>query len=245
MGKYSNVPSQTTPSKTKICNLHPKARRRASPSLLYRSLTRGLNIQISSYKKLDSSLASYKIGEKWIMLFLGCSEQHFVVKLHKPSTMFVQYKKSLKYSRATSSFTLNDQKLTSIFTRVSALTKCEHKRLEIKNKRCDKIKFVPRCNKDGSFAEVQCLAATKMCWCVDEHGRERYGTRQNKKQTTCKVSGPGNLPASFIFKVSLFCRGSLRGYWISAAQSECRRENGKILQGSPAASKQFLRPQSP
>ena len=101
----------------------------------------------------------------------------------------------MKYSRATSSFTLNDQKLTSIFTRVSALTKCEHKQLEMKNKRCDKIKFVPRCNKDGSFAEVQCLAATRTCWCVDEHGRERNGTRQNKKPTTCQVSRPGNLPS--------------------------------------------------
>ena len=101
----------------------------------------------------------------------------------------------MKYSRATSSFTLNDQKLTSIFTRVSALTKCEHKQLEMKNKRCDKIKFVPRCNKDGSFAEVQCLPATRMCWCVDEHGRERNGTRQRKKPTTCQVSGPGNLPS--------------------------------------------------
>ena len=65
----------------------------------------------------------------------------------------------------------------------------------MKNKRCDKIKFVPRCNKDGSFAEVQCLAATRTCWCVDEHGRERNGTRQNKKPTTCQVSGPGNLPS--------------------------------------------------
>ena len=65
----------------------------------------------------------------------------------------------------------------------------------MKNKPCDKIKFVPRCNKDGSFAEVQCLPATRMCWCVDEHGRERNGTRQRKKPTTCQVSGQGNLPS--------------------------------------------------
>ena len=65
----------------------------------------------------------------------------------------------------------------------------------MKNKPCDKIKFVPRCNKDGSFAEVQCLAASRTCWCVDEHGRERNGTRQKKKPTTCQVSGPGNLPS--------------------------------------------------
>ena len=57
------------------------------------------------------------------------------------------------------------------------------------------MKFVPRCNKDGSFAEVQCLPATRMCWCVDKHGRERNGTRQRKKPTTCQVSGPGNLPS--------------------------------------------------
>ena len=42
MGKHSNAPSQTHKSETKICkNLHPKAIRRASPSLCYGGPPRG------------------------------------------------------------------------------------------------------------------------------------------------------------------------------------------------------------
>lgn len=73
----------------------------------------------------------------------------------------------------------------------AALTKCENKRLEIKYRHSDEISVVPRCNKDGSFAEIQCSPRVNKCWCVDEHGRERNSTRQTGKPTNCKASGPG------------------------------------------------------
>ena len=72
-----------------------------------------------------------------------------------------------------------------------ALTTCENKRLEIKYRHSDEVIAVPRCNEDGSFAEIQCLPRLNKCWCVDKHGRERNGTRQNGKPTICKARGPG------------------------------------------------------
>ena len=73
----------------------------------------------------------------------------------------------------------------------AALTKCVYKRLEMQHRHFDDISAVPRCNEDGSFVEIQCLAVLNTCWCVDEHGSERNGTRQAGKPTNCPVSGPG------------------------------------------------------
>lgn len=73
----------------------------------------------------------------------------------------------------------------------AALTKCENKRLEISYRHFDEISAVPKCNEDGSFAEIQCLPKVNKCWCVDEHGSERNGTRQTGKPTNCKASGSG------------------------------------------------------
>jgi len=36
--------------------------------------------------------------------------------------------------------------------------------------------FVPRCQDDGSYYEVQCFPSTGQCWCVDINGNERWGT---------------------------------------------------------------------
>ncbi|EDO40371.1 predicted protein, partial [Nematostella vectensis] len=38
--------------------------------------------------------------------------------------------------------------------------------------------YVPRCADDGSYETVQCHDGTRYCWCVDEDGKERPGTRQ-------------------------------------------------------------------
>lgn len=53
------------------------------------------------------------------------------------------------------------------------------------------IQLVPKCNEDGSFAEVQCFPDAEVCWCVDEHGQERKGTRERGKPTNCNYTGAG------------------------------------------------------
>ena len=73
----------------------------------------------------------------------------------------------------------------------SALTKCEYKRLEMRYHHFNEISAFPRCNDDGSFVEIQCLPKVDVCWCVDELGRERTGTRQTGKPRNCKAFGPG------------------------------------------------------
>lgn len=37
--------------------------------------------------------------------------------------------------------------------------------------------YVPECNRDGSFNQIQCHQATGYCWCVDEKGIEMPRTR--------------------------------------------------------------------
>lgn len=49
-------------------------------------------------------------------------------------------------------------------------------------------RFVPKCNKDGSYADMQCHSATGYCWCSDELGREIPETRVRGK-SICGVKG--------------------------------------------------------
>ncbi|XP_059183657.1 nidogen-2 [Centropristis striata] len=37
--------------------------------------------------------------------------------------------------------------------------------------------FVPQCDSDGRYRSLQCHGSTGHCWCVDERGEERAGTR--------------------------------------------------------------------
>lgn len=39
-------------------------------------------------------------------------------------------------------------------------------------------KFVPECNPDGEYAEVQCFGNTNFCWCSDKRGYEIHGTHR-------------------------------------------------------------------
>ena len=36
--------------------------------------------------------------------------------------------------------------------------------------------FIPQCEEDGSYANMQCWLSTGYCWCVDENGTEIIGT---------------------------------------------------------------------
>ncbi|KAJ7330750.1 hypothetical protein OS493_021679 [Desmophyllum pertusum] len=71
-----------------------------------------------------------------------------------------------------------------------ALTKCEYKRLKMRYRQFDEMVPRYRCNEDGSFSDIQCFPEVKKCWCVDEHGHERNGTRQTGKPTNCRAWEP-------------------------------------------------------
>lgn len=64
--------------------------------------------------------------------------------------------------------------------------------------------FIPDCKGDGTFAEVQCHAATGYCWCVDKGGKPILGTSTDGKKPKCKgVCVPHGLPY-----VKVVCRAN-------------------------------------
>lgn len=56
-----------------------------------------------------------------------------------------------------------------------------------------KIKFVPRCREDGSFAPIQCLE-NNGCWCVNSQGKIIQKTHTNHGRPDC--GGKGSLKRS-------------------------------------------------
>ncbi|KAK2502965.1 hypothetical protein MC885_004107 [Smutsia gigantea] len=51
--------------------------------------------------------------------------------------------------------------------------------------------FVPECNADGSYNQVQCHSYTGYCWCVTPNGRPVSGTAVAHKTPRCP--GPGSV----------------------------------------------------
>ncbi|XP_076008480.1 nidogen-2 [Genypterus blacodes] len=60
-------------------------------------------------------------------------------------------------------------------------THCEHHRDSVQTTSSDGYPiggaFVPQCDQDGQYLPVQCHGSTGHCWCVDNRGQERAGTR--------------------------------------------------------------------
>ena len=44
-------------------------------------------------------------------------------------------------------------------------------------------RFVPKCEADGSYSQIQCWSSTGYCWCVDKKGDEVPGTRVRGRPT--------------------------------------------------------------
>ena len=77
------------------------------------------------------------------------------------------------------------------FIPLAKLTKCQRERKQLNE--INKIEgiplvgaFVPKCNKDGSYAEAQCHGSTGYCWCVDKQGSEVAGTKYRFGTPQCK-----------------------------------------------------------
>ena len=48
--------------------------------------------------------------------------------------------------------------------------------------------YVPLCESDGSYKQIQCNSATDECWCVDRGGKEKPETRKIG-QPSCESKG--------------------------------------------------------
>ncbi|MBW01170.1 SPARC-related modular calcium-binding protein 2, partial [Eschrichtius robustus] len=45
--------------------------------------------------------------------------------------------------------------------------------------------FIPECNDDGTYSQVQCHSYTGYCWCVTPNGRPISGTAVAHKTPRC------------------------------------------------------------
>ena len=67
-------------------------------------------------------------------------------------------------------------------------TRCEKERDKIvksNNKPLTGL-YVPQCNRDGDYDQIQCHGSTGYCWCVDKSGREFKGTKM-KGRPDCSI----------------------------------------------------------
>ncbi|XP_059578890.1 SPARC-related modular calcium-binding protein 1 isoform X1 [Alligator mississippiensis] len=69
--------------------------------------------------------------------------------------------------------------------------------------------FIPECNEDGSFTQVQCHTYTGYCWCVTPDGKPISGSSVQNKTPVCsgsvtdKPSGQGNSGRKVSFRFFL------------------------------------------
>lgn len=56
-----------------------------------------------------------------------------------------------------------------------------------------KQKYIAQCNDDGSWKTIQC-GPNNSCWCVDDRGNEKSGTRTSDEIPNCSVSKLSNCP---------------------------------------------------
>ncbi|XP_034031396.1 hemopexin-like [Thalassophryne amazonica] len=52
--------------------------------------------------------------------------------------------------------------------------------------------YIPQCDQDGNYLPKQCHASTGHCWCVDEMGTEKEGTRWSAGTTPTNCEKPGD-----------------------------------------------------
>ncbi|XP_048047564.1 SPARC-related modular calcium-binding protein 1 isoform X8 [Megalobrama amblycephala] len=69
-------------------------------------------------------------------------------------------------------------------------TKCRTERIQAleQAKRPQESIFIPECNDDGTFAQVQCHTLTGYCWCVTTDGKPVSGSSVQNKTPVCSVS---------------------------------------------------------
>ncbi|MBN3298824.1 SMOC1 protein, partial [Amia calva] len=83
----------------------------------------------------------------------------------------------------------------------AGVTKCRAERSQAleQAKRPQESIFVPECNDDGSFAQVQCHTLTGYCWCVTPDGKPVSGSSVQNRTPVCSGSvtdKPSGQPSS-------------------------------------------------
>ncbi|XP_076151725.1 nidogen-2 [Alosa pseudoharengus] len=69
-------------------------------------------------------------------------------------------------------------------------TQCEHHRDSLQGSHGGVGAFVPQCDEEGQYRPLQCHGSSGHCWCVDEQGQERAGTRTLPGTPPTNCDGP-------------------------------------------------------
>uniref|UniRef100_A0A8C1ZHF7 SPARC related modular calcium binding 1 n=1 Tax=Cyprinus carpio TaxID=7962 RepID=A0A8C1ZHF7_CYPCA len=77
-----------------------------------------------------------------------------------------------------------------IYIAEAGQTKCRTERIQAleQAKRPQESIFIPECNDDGTFAQVQCHTLTGYCWCVTTDGKPVSGSSVQNKTPVCSGS---------------------------------------------------------
>ncbi|XP_031435934.1 SPARC-related modular calcium-binding protein 1 isoform X2 [Clupea harengus] len=72
----------------------------------------------------------------------------------------------------------------------SSQSKCHMERIQAleQAKRPQESIFIPECNEDGTFAQVQCHTLTGYCWCVTSDGKPVSGSSVHNRTPVCSGS---------------------------------------------------------
>ncbi|XP_046859521.1 serine protease inhibitor Kazal-type 5-like isoform X17 [Xenia sp. Carnegie-2017] len=73
-----------------------------------------------------------------------------------------------------------------------AKSKCEKERDAKSNGTLLIGSFVPQCEEDGSYSDVQCHPSTGYCWCVDGEGEKIVGTETRAEEMNCSEATQSN-----------------------------------------------------
>ncbi|XP_069064916.1 SPARC-related modular calcium-binding protein 1 isoform X1 [Pleurodeles waltl] len=90
-------------------------------------------------------------------------------------------------------------------------SKCQLERAQAleQAKKPQEAVFIPECNENGSFTQVQCHTYTGYCWCVNQDGKPISGTSAQNKTPICsgpvveKPTGQGNSGRKVSFRFFL------------------------------------------
>ncbi|KAG5265954.1 hypothetical protein AALO_G00248230 [Alosa alosa] len=76
---------------------------------------------------------------------------------------------------------------TELELKDSSQSKCRMERLQAleQAKRPQESIFIPECNEDGTFAQVQCHTLTGYCWCVTSDGKPVSGSSVHNRTPVC------------------------------------------------------------
>ncbi|XP_056151961.1 SPARC-related modular calcium-binding protein 1 isoform X2 [Lampris incognitus] len=79
---------------------------------------------------------------------------------------------------------------TDLELKEAGQSKCRVERIQAleQAKRPQEAMFIPECNEDGTFAQVQCHTLTGYCWCVTTDGKPVSGSSVHNRTPVCSGS---------------------------------------------------------